>query len=570
MFTHSSGNPELEKVLEQEMMENFRYRVPSVGTEFNEPESSSGKGKRMRVWEGEKCVKRFSRETCSVPASEPLCVEQSILGCLSLIPEPVARTHEARRAMQLEEERRNNGCGTKQVWMMFDGKSRPWNIKVGERGRELKERWEKENGMAVGEVRLMAGGRMLGWDGLANLADGTIVQVLGNICGGMGKKSRKKKEKNPWESDGSGVPSWAQEVPWSDGSSAEEQFEAIKKDELMEQFEKDLGSGAVDTLSKMETKQAQDMLTKLEENMAGISEEKRKMAVWSLMWMAEKKKEELREKEERGKAEEREKKLEEESERRESQSKNSETASENLMDDRSRKWEDRRRLEREGDEILKVLVKHEEKEAEERREKKEEERWAVWEEKRERRTEERWAKWDRQRLEKQGDEIVEMIRRHEEEEEEKRRQNEGMSAGDEHRMMLRMAENHVLEASKHREMVEEKAQKGINEAREKVVMEMGEMIEKGYGNVTFGSERIRPGEFFERKKGELERSEAEKGQAAEDRVLSRHLAEANRDEEERRIQGKGKSGNMAEERKGGEIARSMGEEMCPQVMMLQC
>ena len=63
------------------------------------------------------------------------------------------------------------------------------------------------------------------------------------------------------------------------------------------------------------------------------------------------------------------------------------------------------------------------------------------------------------------------------------------------------------------------------------------------------------------KKGELERSEAEKGQAAEDRVLSRHLAEANRDEEERRIQGKGKCGNMAEERKGGEIARSMGEEI---------
>ena len=148
--------------------------------------------------------------------------------------------------MQLEENRRNNGCGSKQVWMMFDGKSRQWDIGVEERGRELKERWEKENGMAVGEVRLMAEGRMIGWDDLANLADGTNVQVLGNICGGMGKKSRKKKEKNPWE------------------------------------------------------------------------------------WMAEKKKEELREKEERERAEEREKKLEEESERRESQSKNSETASENF------------------------------------------------------------------------------------------------------------------------------------------------------------------------------------------------------------------------------------------------
>ena len=202
----------------------------------------------MRVGEGGKCVKRFSWETCSVPASEPLCVEQSIPGCASLIQEPVqedsrghARTHEIRRAMQLEENRRNNGCGSKQVWMMFDGKSRPWDIGVEERGRELKERWEKEHEMAVGEVRLMAEGGMIGWDDLANLADGTIVQVLGNICGGVGKKSRKKKEKNPWESDGSGVPSWAQEVPWSDGSSAEEQFEAIKKDELMEQFEKDLG-----------------------------------------------------------------------------------------------------------------------------------------------------------------------------------------------------------------------------------------------------------------------------------------------------------------------------------------
>ena len=136
-------------------------------------------------------------------------------------------------------------------------------LEVDEQGRELKERWEKENGMAVGEVRLMAEGRMIGWDDLANLADGTVVQVLGNIYGGMGKKSRKTKEKNPWESNGSGVPSWAQEVPWSDGSSAEEQFEAIKKDELMEQFEKDLGSGAVDTLSKMETKQAQELFDEI-------------------------------------------------------------------------------------------------------------------------------------------------------------------------------------------------------------------------------------------------------------------------------------------------------------------
>ena len=52
----------------------------------------------------------------------------------------------------------------------------------------------------------------------------------------------------------------------------------------------------------METKQAQKLLTKLEENMEGISEERSKMAVLNLMWMAEKKMEELREKEEREKA----------------------------------------------------------------------------------------------------------------------------------------------------------------------------------------------------------------------------------------------------------------------------
>ena len=53
----------------------------------------------------------------------------------------------------------------------------------------------------------------------------------------------------------------------------------------------------------------------------------------------------------------------------------------------------------------------------------------------------------------------------------------------------------------------------------------------------------------------------EEVQTAEDRVFSRHLAEANRDEEERRIRGKGKGRNMEEERKGGEIAQMMSEEI---------
>ena len=62
----------------------------------------------------------------------------------------------------------------------------------------------------------------------------------------MGKKSRKKKGEESLGIGWVGGSFLAQEVPWSDGSSAEEQFEAIKKDE---QFKKDLVSGAVDTLS---------------------------------------------------------------------------------------------------------------------------------------------------------------------------------------------------------------------------------------------------------------------------------------------------------------------------------
>ena len=105
-------------------------------------------------------------------------------------------------------------------------------------------------------------------------------------------------------------------------------------------------------LATMDTKQAEEVWMQIQENMKGISEEKRKMAVWSMMWMVEKRKEERRENEENKRAEGRERGMEEESERRESQSKSSETACEILRDGRSKKWEDRRRLEREGDEIV--------------------------------------------------------------------------------------------------------------------------------------------------------------------------------------------------------------------------
>ena len=75
MFTHSFGNPELEKILELKLMENCRYLVSSAGTEFNEQatKSSSGKGKRMRVWEEKSVSKGFpGRLAVFLPAN--LCV----------------------------------------------------------------------------------------------------------------------------------------------------------------------------------------------------------------------------------------------------------------------------------------------------------------------------------------------------------------------------------------------------------------------------------------------------------------------------------------------------------------
>ena len=49
-----------------------------------------------------------------------------------------ARSCEIRRAMQREENGQNKGGWSKQVWMKFDGKSRPWDIGA-DQGEELRE-----------------------------------------------------------------------------------------------------------------------------------------------------------------------------------------------------------------------------------------------------------------------------------------------------------------------------------------------------------------------------------------------------------------------------------------------
>ena len=223
-----------------------------------------------------------------------------------------------------------------------------------------------------------------------------MVQVIGNIRGGTKKKS-KKKVTNPWESDeGSGARS----------SSAEEQFKELDKEELMENHRRAMGNGHIDMLANMNTEQAEEMLMKFRENM-GVTEDQKTLAMLSLMWMVERRKEEQREsqseKEAEGEGTETTKQTCEQEQ--EKHGGKMETTLEKLAD---KKREDRRRLERKGYEIMELSRKHERKEAEERQEKQNAELWAKWE--------------DRQRLERQGDEIMEMVSRHEEEEEEKRRQ----------------------------------------------------------------------------------------------------------------------------------------------------
>ena len=65
---------------------------------------------------------------------------------------------------------------------------------------------------------------MVDWNGIKDLENGEMVQVMVNVQGGMGKRgNKKKKEGNPWEWDGGS----------GERSSAEEQFEILDKAALM-------------------------------------------------------------------------------------------------------------------------------------------------------------------------------------------------------------------------------------------------------------------------------------------------------------------------------------------------
>ena len=72
----------------------------------------------------------------------------------------------------------------KQVWMQFEGRTKPWDVLYDEGGDEMERRWREKNRMEGVEMHMVSGGRLVHWNGIKDLADG------------------EKKQGNPWESDG--------------------------------------------------------------------------------------------------------------------------------------------------------------------------------------------------------------------------------------------------------------------------------------------------------------------------------------------------------------------------------
>ena len=206
-------------------------------------------------------------------------------------------------------------------------------------------RWCKENGMKDEDVRAVAEGRMVRWNELADLEDGTIVKVMGNLSGGMGKKkSKKKKEKNPWESDVDRECHLGHKRSLGQmmgrGQRVVRRRNNLKnwtRKKFMEDHWEATGSAHIDVLAGMDPKEVEEKLMRCRENMKGVSEDQKTMAVWSLMWMVKRKKEEQLERI----------KEEAESRAREGEKGKGEAVLEKLMDERSQKREDRKRLERE-------------------------------------------------------------------------------------------------------------------------------------------------------------------------------------------------------------------------------
>ena len=210
----------------------------------------------VRVWESEKCVCGTQQVSQDTPGRHG-----------------DTESHARVATWHMTKQQRAHG----QVWMMMDGKSRPLDVGPEEDGKEVAERWHKMTGKGDCDIRLMVEGRNICWDKLVDLQKGSVIQVLANNRGGMKKKSKKRKT-NPWTSDeGSGERS----------SSAEEQFKELDKQELMENHKREMGNEHIDMLANMNTEQVEEMLMNFRENMSGVTEDQKTIAMMSLMWMVE-------------------------------------------------------------------------------------------------------------------------------------------------------------------------------------------------------------------------------------------------------------------------------------------
>ena len=143
--------------------------------------------------------------------------------------------------------------------MQFEGRTKPCDVLYGENGDEIERRWRENNGMEGVGMHMASEGRLVDWSGIKDLADGAMVQVMVNIHGGMGKRGKKKKQGNPWESDGGS----------GEMSSAEEQFEVMDKAAFMEEHRKVMGNSYVDMWADMEMEEVKAQVEEFEEAVRG-------------------------------------------------------------------------------------------------------------------------------------------------------------------------------------------------------------------------------------------------------------------------------------------------------------
>ena len=97
-------------------------------------------------------------------------------------------THE--EAMSSKEE--------KQVWMQFEGRTKPWDVLYDEGGDEMERRWREKNRMEGVEMHMVSGGRVVDWNGMVNIRGGRSRANFGNRMEHPGKGVRRRNNSRSW------------------------------------------------------------------------------------------------------------------------------------------------------------------------------------------------------------------------------------------------------------------------------------------------------------------------------------------------------------------------------------